>query len=394
MIARIPALFVASLFMATSGSLFAQDAAAAAGPPAAAKSALVARFYPLGELVNPPRQFPTRLRSLTSSQSSTYYNGLGGGGSFGGSFGGGGGGLGGGGLGGGGFGGGQGMFSVPVEPQFGGGGGFGGAIDFGVGQTTVNYSEDQHEAILNLIMENIDPDSWDDNGGQASITSVNNILVIRQTEENHNQIESFLRDFLEDTVGGQPLSIDVWWIPANAGTKRNLDQLLQAHRGDNSAVVQALDELNESSGGYHGSLQCRNRVTSNLNSGHRVPLIISSVPVVGNSASEHNPVVSVTNIGINLQVTPRIQERWNHQGIRLEIMSEITTNAVPNEPAHSPGDIDRFTVGTHVLETNLVCQSGVPVVAGGLTAVGLFPGDEEDREMVLVVLVQEPATDE
>jgi hypothetical protein len=264
----------------------------------------------------------------------------------------------------------------------------GGAINFGVQHITVDDTNDTHSTIIDLIVDNVDTDSWNQNGGKATITAVNDTLLIRQTDANHKKVGSFLKDLTESSVGGQPLTLDVWWIPANAGTKRNLAGTL-AEQQNTSDAIKALNELSESVGGYHGSLQCRNRVTGNLVTGHRMPVVVGSVPVVGHNASEHQPIVETCNIGLSLEVTPRIQEQWNGSGIRMELRTELTTLAEPSKPARSAGEIDRYTIGSHALETNTLCQSGVPVVAGGLTAVGLFPGDEEDREMITVLLVQQ-----
>ncbi|MEQ9407087.1 MAG: hypothetical protein RIK87_05150 [Fuerstiella sp.] len=354
--------------------------------------ARVLKFYPLGELTQPARQFPFQpglpASTAVAGMPITLAGGLGGAqgmppgaGPGGGGFGGGGGGL----------------FSVPTPAQFGGGGGmggtggggmgggFGGAVNFGIQQHSVIDSSDEHESLIRLIMEHIDPDSWQDNGGEASISAANNTLLIRQTKANHDAIATFLKNFAAHTVGGQPLTVELWWLPLNAAAQRNLKQDLQA---DDAAAE--LSRLSESVGGYHGILKARNRITGHLCSGHRMPLVIGRVPVVGTDAIGHQPQVAHVNIGIMAEVTPQFQEDWQGDGIRLLLRTAMTTLQEHEQAAEHNGEIDRFQLGNHVLETNAVCQVGKPAVAGSLTAVGLFPDADEDRELVVVVLVSRP----
>ncbi len=58
-------------------------------------------------------------------------------------------------------------------------------------------------AIIQLIQETIDPGSWYNAGGEGSLTTYsNNVLVIRQTLENHDKIRSLL-DELRSSLGEQ-----------------------------------------------------------------------------------------------------------------------------------------------------------------------------------------------
>lgn len=344
------------------------------------------QFYALGELVMPPQQFPFRSVLPTAGATAHPVGGFGAGGLGGGGFGGGGG-----------FqsiptapqfggGGGQGYFSIPTAPQFGGGGGGlggGGAVNFGIQRTDVYDSTDQHDAILDLITQHVDTDSWEDNGGKATITAVNNSLLVKQTAENHAAIKAFLKQLADSTVGGQPMTIELWWLPLNAGAQRNLNKALNSKN-----AVAELGELCESVEGYHGTLKGRNRVTGNLCSGHRMPFIAGRVPVVGNNAMGTQPIMNQLNIGIMAQVTPRLQEAWQGDGVTIALQTAITTMK-DFEPAHnSDDDVDRFQLGNQVLETSAVCEFDKPVVAGSLSAVGLFPSeDEEDRELIVVVRV-------
>ena len=341
------------------------------------------KFYALDELVTPMQQFPYNAALPTSASASVSVSPPQSGG----------GGLGGAGFGGGG-GQGGGLFSVPTTAQFGGGGGgegggeggfgggqAGGGVGFGVPQHFVQNSYDAHESLINLIIAHVDPESWDTNGGKGTVSAVDNTLLVRQTELNHDAIRAFLKEFAAKTVGGQPLSIELWWLPLNVTARRNLDNLLA---GDDALAE--LNEISDSTDGYHGTLKVRNRVTGNLCSGHRMPLVLGQIPVVGANSSGLQPVVTQINIGINVEITAQLQQDWQGDGVRLALRTAMTT-MTDHESAGTDSDtIDRFQLGNQILETNVVCAFDRPVVVGSLSAVGLYAEDDEDREIVVVVL--------
>ena len=49
-----------------------------------------------------------------------------------------------------------------------------------------------HDQLLNLVIEAVDPNSWEENGGNARIKSLNDLLIIRQTAENIREINLLL----------------------------------------------------------------------------------------------------------------------------------------------------------------------------------------------------------
>ncbi|MDG2130178.1 MAG: hypothetical protein P8K08_19425 [Fuerstiella sp.] len=98
------------------------------------------------------------------------------------------------------------------------------------------------------------------------------------------------------TVGSQPLSIGVRWLPLSAVARRNPEEVPETDQAE-------LNELSESTSGYHGTLNIRNKVTGNLCAGHRVLLVVSQIPVVGPNSNGLRPVVTPVNVGINVEIT-------------------------------------------------------------------------------------------
>ncbi len=124
-----------------------------------------------------------------------------------------GGGSGGGGSGGGGFGGGGGGGGG------GAGGGGGGAIFGEPGDDPERISREELVAqIVNIIQENVDPEGWRDLGGDTgSIQELNGNLIIRNTANNHRDIEGLLSQLreiraLQINVDSRFLTVSTDWF--------------------------------------------------------------------------------------------------------------------------------------------------------------------------------------
>jgi Flp pilus assembly secretin CpaC len=102
-------------------------------------------------------------------------------------------------------------YSQEEARQPGGGGGGGGNNyqdddqneQFNDPQTMMSMAASRADAIVTLVQESIDPMSWYDAGGDATISIFqNNVLVIRQTIENQKKIKTLL-DELRSTLSEQ-----------------------------------------------------------------------------------------------------------------------------------------------------------------------------------------------
>jgi hypothetical protein len=358
----------------------------------AAAPELTTRFYDVSQLIVAKPQYPFTGKLPASSgntaRSPAYDGGLGGGG---GGFGGGGG------LGGGG---GGGMFSVPPTMiQFGAGGGF----DLGVSNPAAQaesmfIAEYSADGIAELVTMNVDPDSWEGLGGGASVTALGNTLLILQTDPNHAKIGDFLRQLTAAVVGIEVYEVEAWWIPATASERRELNDILRLAT-EQPKWSAALDGLSEDTGGFHGRLLCRERVTVHLASGERRPLVVGSVPVVGGNSSLAQPIVNQMNIGLTMEVTviPVADYLSNTQPgdaavdeVFLNLRSAITSLNGSGNVASRPGDIDRFDIGANVLESGTRLAVGKPTLVGSLTSVGIraLEGEDENETSMVVVITR------
>lgn len=393
---RIHRLIVFACCLSVAPAMGQDDKAPAEKPEptriARKKPVLVTRFYRLDELVTPPRAFPYTGRLPASTVA-------------GGGFGGavqmaGGGGLGGGGLGGGGLGGGGGFFQVPPTAWQGGGLG-GGGMGFDQQQTSASryWGEDGLSQVIELLTEFIDPDSWEDNGGDGLIVPMDQSLLVRATDENHTKVRDFLNQLTDSVAGGQPLVLDAWWLPLNPGERRKLGAILAADWGDAEVAQENLLELHdltESSGGHHGIIRTRTGRVAHVSTGYRRPLVVGNVPVVADNAVGQSPVVTTVNVGIVLEIASKPVPKWRDLSggeaggdrVAMDVRTAVTGRGPADKVAGSTraGEVDRYDIGSQVVEASAVCDRGKPMVIGSLAAIGMPPIEGDDKNEIYVVV--------
>lgn len=289
-------------------------------------------------------------------------------------------------AGGGGLGGGGGFFSVPAAPigspvvsQFGGGG----SVQQPFNTNLMPYGEGSRSVsshLMNLVVTHVSPESWKVNGGKATISAINEMLLIQQNEENHSKVAALIKQLQQHSVGSQPLSIELWWLPLNHAQRVDLKK--QIAKDDAVAV---LEELCESSSGYHGELQTYNRHTGRLRSGYVIPVIAGKVPVVGNGASGLQPIMAKLHVGLTADVTPRILE-VKGKAVQLAVQTEMTRMKDFESTDFTGGEVDRYQLERHNLDANCTCQIGTPTIVGSLSVLGIST-EADQQELVLVVEV-------
>ncbi len=224
---------------------------------------LIVRMYQVEDLIknNSDRPFGGFILPGVSGSSSLPMNRPASGG---GGFGGGGGGMGGGGQGGGG-----GVFRMaPLAPkQFGGGGG-GGGFDYS--------SEDSMQELLDVIESTVVVDSWENNGGQATVANLGTVFIISQTEDGHKQVDSFLTQLRTiRKVNTTPVTIKAVWLTIDEDQLESL-----ASKRDQSVDAKAFKALAKTHG-RRGRITCFDGQTVHVASGNLQSSIESVIPVVG-----------------------------------------------------------------------------------------------------------------
>ncbi|MCA9064629.1 MAG: hypothetical protein KDA96_16270, partial [Planctomycetaceae bacterium] len=357
---------------------------------------LVTRMYDLSPLLTGRRQFPFRGELPGSSQRTqgTIIGGFGGGG-----FGGGGGveaGMGGGG-------GGAGFFSVPSSPQalqqFGGGGFGGGGLGGGGGgggATDVAYMMDI-DTLADLMINYVATTTWEDHGGNegTNYRTVGNVVIVRQTVEIHKEIELFFQQLTDQIAGTDSYDIQLWWIPADAASRQELDQLVKQSNGAMDQLTKTLSE--RSAEGYYTRMQCRERVVANSTSGHWESFVVGKTPVVATNATGDQPVVQFVNLGLTVEVQvteiPAYLQQADLEEVHLELQAAIVSkgdgSVIPGQNLPGIVTIDRFSLAAQSQSGILRVPLNAVSNAGAMTAVMKNQdGASGETELCLFVLIQ------
>ena len=285
---------------------------------------------------------------------------------------------GGGGQGGGGFGGGggAGFFSVsePMNAQF------GSAI--GGGQASVNaYANGQLSGgdVASLIMNLIDPVSWEHSGGEGVINVFGDAMVVRQTETNHAAISELLKQLQTEAFGHQPIEVSLWLIKADRELEQQLSELLTS-----KDAKQKLTDLSESTNGYHVDIRTVDRMNATMSDGVSTPVISSRVPVVGTNSSGSQPIISNVFEGFSAAAHSRILPASEGTGIQLRVSTQVTAIHDLVRRETSGRETDTFHLQTRDLNGTVLCEADKPTVAGRLS---VRSGEEEDSNIEKWILV-------
>lgn len=355
------------------------------------------RVYRVTDLVLPRPDYPYDGSEIpTTGRSLSAPSSIGGGGFGGGMMGGMGGGDMGGGMGGM-MGGGGGFFQVPDDAGGGiatGGGGLGvtaGGIPT-AGDSGLRFSM---EDLIQAIQSTIEPMTWDVMGGKGVCTPLGGMLIINQTQPVHAQIDALLTAIRDEGGAVHAVTLQAHWLLLGA---EELDQLVN-DSGRSPAPVNrdVLEGLSGSRPGYQGRITCFSDQTVSMVSGRRRSTVVSAIPVVGASSVAFQPVISLPNIGVLLEVKPTLLP--DDETAVLNLVSTVTSAGNEDESvdilsqatqdSNTTLNLDRLDLDTQRLATTVRVPLGQPVLVGGLSAIGgrshSSDGQPHDAQLYLVV---------
>jgi hypothetical protein len=236
--------------------------------------------------------------------------------------------------------------------------------------------------LVDLVTSTIKPTTWDGVGGPGSIARAAGMLVISQTQEVHEEIESLLANLRVVTPGLRVVNIRAVWLQLDL---TQLDQLLHSKPGKEAGIDRkALYHLAGKVKGYIGAITCLSGQTVHIASGRSRTAVTGAVPVVGGGGEGpgYQPVTSQPQAGALLQVTPQLLP--NTQGAMLDLCSSVTRAGGKPETVRfysedpqatkkggdtSPRGItlDRVNMVVSQLATTLKVHLDEPTLVGGLT---------------------------
>jgi hypothetical protein len=229
-----------------------------------------------------------------------------------------------------------------VLPQFGGFGlVHGDANDHGVGRISFNQ-------LIDAITGTIEPETWEASGGEATIQSLGNSLIVRATPDIHKQVDNLLNLFRQKWGTLRTVSVEAWWLWMSEA--QSLKFFADArpkgeHRSVGAAVDNAAFEAHLAAlavsdterPGYRARITCYNGQVVHTIAGGQQLLVTDILPIVGDNSLGYRPVVSVVQEGAALQVRPNVTRLGKY--VALDVHSRVnllsTIGKAPAAPAEA-----------------------------------------------------------
>ena len=250
------------------------------------------------------------------------------------------------------------------------------------GQTPASLRSYAMDEVKKFVVDNVDAESWKDNGGEVGSLSVmdNGLLFITQTPENHRRIADLLGELRKGRTG--MIRVTAEWVLLPAGEANRLYKNGPADPAALPEVSRAiLDGLPHSS----ASIACLSGQTVHVTSGPARTLVTNATPVVAPGSVAFDVTQSFVQYGLALQVTPTA----GGETVTLDltsVASRLPDGAAPatRPTADGAAGIDRFAATVQSLQTTAQVPVGRPVLVGGMTLDAAAPGGD-GRELYLVV---------
>ena len=256
--------------------------------------------------------------------------------------------------------------------------------------------EELVEEVIRLIRETVAPESWREAGGkEGSIREVGGALVITQTPENQQLIESIFEQLRE---GGERIRVQAHWVVLRPEQLSSIVGPAE-QKGDVSTIdMAALANLKE--GQFRGEIACMNGQQVSISSGRTRTVIYDQEAVVAQNAVAMSPRVKQVREGAMLEVTPIVVG----DSAVVEVRSQVAQWDEPTSVTQSfsasttrPGDraitgqadsvvIDRLNVASQELRATLRIPLNQPVLVGGMT-VEPATDEAESPQLYLILTV-------
>lgn len=255
--------------------------------------------------------------------------------------------------------------------------------------------------LVDAITTTISPESWNEVGGEGSISTIGSSLLISQTEGIHEQITSLMNLFRERWGSLRTVSVVADWVWL---TKPDLNELLD----DESKVFgvvdakhwrafRAMPPAEDDRTGYSATITCQNGQTVHTLAGGQTLAVTSVVPVVGGAEKSvgYSPTISMIQEGAALRVTP-ISNR-SGKFVTLDVHSRVSLlNEIDRREREGDDEvnaivtaIDRPQITTQRLSTTLRAPVGQTMLVGGMTFEGKPQANDPNLYLFVTIAIQE-----
>lgn len=270
---------------------------------------------------------------------------------------------------------------VPAGPATGSMGGMGGGMGRGMmthaAMPAMQRSglEIQIGQLIEAITNVVDPETWDDVGGQGVITPLGPALAIRQTYAVHAKVQEFLKALQQESGAVRTLNIDAQWILVDRAELAKLVKGNQpdAEPGPGSPLdAAALRALPAESCPYTGRISALNGQMVYVISGDVQTFVQGAIPVVGGGTEVgYQPVIVRPHFGVLLQTSASVLP--GDTAALLTVQSSIThldssaTRSASGAKTKASGQVDLINASTQQLATSLRLPLDTPTLVGGMT---------------------------
>ncbi len=249
--------------------------------------------------------------------------------------------------------------------------------------------------LMNAITSLIEPESWDENGGEGSLQPIGGALAVNNTEAVHKKITEFFAALRRETDNLRTLAIDAQWLLLDETQLRGLNIAGAKEAGTAAQAREQLASLPASVQRTRARITCFNGQTVHLISGHLETKIQGAIPVVGGTEPGYQPTIALPHLGTLLQITALMLP--GDDGVLVDLHSLATRSNREPQAVRLGGDgqfpnvqVDRTDTEAQQLATALRVPAGRPVLVGGMNFASqerAAERDATDRQLYLVIEV-------
>lgn len=275
------------------------------------------------------------------------------------------------------------------------GGSGGGFMQVGAGATvTATGSQASVYDLIAAIQETTSGPWQEVHGDGGTISRIGTTLLIRASQENHEQIERLL-DVLRSSWGSLKLvsvECDWLWLTSDELQSPAFRVPGKAIRVVDDGMLQSIRDAQGQEQrplGRFALISCYNGQTVHLQSLRQVPAVTSVTPVLGSESVGYSPQVRALDEGLIAQIRPTVSRSGEY--VALDLHSRL--NDVDLEPQFayeaSGTRLDRPQLKTHRMSTTIRVPVGATTLVGGISGSRPQEGqDAPDREFTLCLFVR------
>ncbi|MCA9117191.1 MAG: hypothetical protein KDA79_19100, partial [Planctomycetaceae bacterium] len=266
------------------------------------------------------------------------------------------------------------------------------------------------ESLVTAITEVISPDSWKENGGFSTMTTLGTALLVSADEATHSQIESLLGLFRQKWGTLRTVSVNAWWLWLTeaelAGLLGQDDPEAEPAKVDGKPVFGLVQDMAAwqqkiqgkvaegaaaTEQGYRAAVTCYNGQTVHTLSGDQRSVVTQVQPLITRDETgqpvgsvAYLPTLTVIQEGAALEVTPLVTISGKivildlHS--RVSRLQEEPAAAAPAAEEEAPGKdspvlspqlvlqaLNRQPLAVQRLSTTLRAPADRVMLAGGMT---------------------------